>query len=113
MSIRLFYEMHLGTDEIKDKITNLDIQIKNNELTVKFDENNITNELSLKKLLKSASELSAFKDTRRNLLGIQRALNNELGLIADGRDMGTVVFPKAGNKFFLTASVEIEQKEGF
>ena len=108
-----FYEMHLSSDEIKENITNLDIQISNNELVVIFDGSDLTNKLRSETTAKLASELSAFEDTRSNLLGIQRALNNELGLIADGRDMGTVVFPNAGNKFFLTASTEIRAKRRF
>ena len=43
-----------------------------------FDGSNLTNNLRSEKTAKSASELSALKDTRSNLLGIQRALNNEL-----------------------------------
>ena len=108
-----FYEMRLGTYEIKENIKNLDIKIVNNELMVIFDERDLTNDLRSEKTAKLASELSALKDTRSNLLGIQRALNNELGLVADGRDMGTVVFPNAGNKFFLTASAEIRAKRRF
>ena len=108
-----FYEMQLGADKIKDNINNLDIEIINNELTIIFDERDLTNDLRSEKTAKLASELSALKDTRSNLLGIQRALNDELGLIADGRDMGTVVFPNAGNKFFLTASAEIRAKRRF
>jgi len=108
-----FYEMRLGTYEIKENIKNLDIKIVNNELMVIFDERDLTNDLRSEKTAKLASELSALKVTRSNLLGIQRALNNELGLVADGRDMGTVVFPNAGNKFFLTASAEIRAKRRF
>ena len=108
-----FYEMRLGTYEIKENIKNLDIKIVNNELMVIFDERDLTNDLRSEKTAKLASELSALKVTRSNLLGIQRALNNELGLVADGRDMGTVVFPNAGNKFFLTASSEIRAKRRF
>ena len=108
-----FFEMGLSSDEIKKNITNLEIEISNNELIVIFDGSDLTNKLRSEKTAKLASELSAFEDTRSNLLGIQRALNNELGLIADGRDMGTVVFPNAGNKFFLTASVEIRAKRRF
>ena len=108
-----FYEMRLGTYEIKENIKNLDIKIVNNELMVIFDERDLTNDLRSEKTAKLASELSSLKVTRSNLLGIQRALNNELGLVADGRDMGTVVFPNAGNKFFLTASAEIRAKRRF
>ena len=107
-----FFEMGLCSDDIKN-ITNLEIEISNNELIVIFDGSDLTNKLRSEKTAKSASELSALKDTRSNLLGIQRALNDELGLIADGRDMGTIVFPNAGNKFFLTASAEIRAKRRF
>ena len=108
-----FYEMQLGTNEIKENIKNLDIKIINNELIVIFHKRDLTNDLRSEKTAKLASELSALEDTRSNLLGIQRDINNELGLVADGRDMGTVVFPSAGNKFFLTASVEIRAKRRF
>ena len=108
-----FYKIRLASDEIKENITNLDIEIKNNELIVMFKGSNLTNDLRSEETAKLASELSALKDTRANLLGIQRALNNEDGLVADGRDMGTVVFPNAGNKFFLNASAEIRAKRRF
>ena len=108
-----FYEMQSGADKIKENIKNLDIEIINNELMVIFDETDLTNDLRSEKTAKLASELSALKETRSNLLGIQRALNDELGLVADGRDMGTVVFPNAGTKFFLTASAEIRAKRRF
>ena len=108
-----FYKIRLDSDEIKENITNLEIEIKNNELIVMFNGNNLTNDLRSEETAKLASELSALKDTRANLLGIQRALNNELGLVADGRDMGTVVFPNAANKFFLTATAEIRAKRRF
>ena len=108
-----FYEMHLGSNEIKENISNLNVEIINNELIAIFNGRNLTNDLRSELTAKTASKLSALKDTRNNLLGIQRALNNELGLVADGRDMGTVVFPNAGNKFFLTASTEIRAKRRF
>ena len=108
-----FFKMGLSSDKIKKNIINLEIEISNDGLIIIFDGSDLTNKLRSEKTAKSASKLSALKDTRSNLLGIQRALNNELGLIADGRDMGTVVFPNAGNKFFLTASAEIRAKRRF
>ena len=108
-----FHEMQLGANKIEENIKNLDIKIINNELIAIFDGRDLTNDLRSEKTAKLASELSALKDTRSNLLGIQREINNELGLVADGRDMGTVVFPNAGNKFFLTASSEIRAKRRF
>jgi cytidylate kinase len=54
-----------------------------------------------------ASKVAVFDGVRRALLARQRAFRQPPGLVADGRDMGSVVFPDAALKVFLTASVEI------
>jgi cytidylate kinase len=51
-----------------------------------------------------ASQVAAFTPVRQALLARQRAFRQSPGLVADGRDMGTVVFPDAPLKIFLTAS---------
>jgi cytidylate kinase len=53
-----------------------------------------------------ASRVAAWSEVRAALLGRQRAFARAPGLIADGRDMGTIVFPEAALKIFLTASAE-------
>ncbi len=53
-----------------------------------------------------ASRVSALPAVREALLELQRSLGARGGVVAEGRDVGTVVFPNAGAKFFLTASVE-------
>jgi CMP/dCMP kinase len=53
----------------------------------------------------AASQLAALPTVRQALLARQRAFQQPPGLVADGRDMGTVVFPDAPLKIFLTASV--------
>jgi CMP/dCMP kinase len=53
-----------------------------------------------------ASRVAAWPEVRAALLARQRAFAEPPGLVADGRDMGTVVFPEARLKVFLTASVE-------
>lgn len=54
-----------------------------------------------------ASKLAAFVGVRKALLEKQRSFRRLPGLVADGRDMGTVVFPDATYKVFLTASAEV------
>ncbi|WP_076411445.1 (d)CMP kinase [Shewanella sp. UCD-KL12] len=54
----------------------------------------------------AASQVAAFPRVREALLRRQRAFNEMPGLIADGRDMGTVVFPNTPAKIYLTASAE-------
>ena len=53
-----------------------------------------------------ASHVAVVPGVRRALVGKQRALRRPPGLVADGRDMGTVVFPDATLKVYLTASAE-------
>lgn len=55
----------------------------------------------------AASQVAAKKPVRSALLERQRQFLDAPGLVADGRDMGTIVFPDAGVKIFLTASAEI------
>ncbi len=57
-----------------------------------------------------ASEIARNPAVRRALLKRQRAFRRPPGLVADGRDMGTVVFPDAVLKVFLTASVEVRAR---
>jgi cytidylate kinase len=53
-----------------------------------------------------ASKVAVFPQVRTALLGRQRAFLQRPGLVAEGRDMGTVVFPDAGVKIYVTASAE-------
>jgi cytidylate kinase len=55
----------------------------------------------------AASTVSSHGPVRDALLGLQRKLGEKGGVVLEGRDIGTVVFPKAHIKFFLTASVDV------
>ena len=66
----------------------------------------VTDELRLEQSGLMASRVSALPAVRQALHGLQLAFRRAPGLVADGRDMGTVVFPGAPLKVFLTASAE-------
>ena len=74
---------------------------------------NITPALRHENIALSASKLSSLKETRENLIAFQRGLANDYGLIADGRDMGTVVFPGAATKIFLIADIKVRAERRF
>ncbi|MEZ5461784.1 (d)CMP kinase [Dokdonella sp.] len=65
-----------------------------------------TDELRTETAGAAASAIAAFPGVRRALFEKQRGFRKAPGLVADGRDMGTVIFPDAGHKVFLTASAE-------
>lgn len=73
---------------------------------VALDGDDVTSELRLEDTGALASQIAAYGLVRRALLSRQRAFATGVGLVADGRDMGTVVFPDAELKIYLTASVE-------
>lgn len=75
-------------------------------LTVKLDDINITEKLPLESTGNTASIIAAYPEVRAVLLQKQKDFRQAPGLVADGRDMGTVVFPDASNKVYLTASAE-------
>ena len=96
--------------KIQQEITfklNIDrLQILNNE-------KDITSELRSEDIAKTASKLSSKKEVRSLLFNIQRSFYTSKGLVADGRDMGTVVFKDAKLKIFLTASPKIRAKRRY
>jgi cytidylate kinase len=74
------------------------------ELTVRLNGQDVTAEIPLESTGNRASTVAAIPEVRRVLLQKQRDFKQLPGLVADGRDMGTVVFPEAPFKVFLTAS---------
>ena len=60
-----------------------------------------------------ASRISQIKEVRAYLVAQQQAMGEEKGIVMDGRDIGTVVFPKAELKLFLTASPEVRAQRRF
>ena len=67
-------------------------------------------EIRTPEISSGASQVSAYPGVRRALLGIQRGLGREGGVVLEGRDIGTVVFPDAEVKLFLTASAEVRAR---
>ncbi|MFC6838860.1 (d)CMP kinase [Xanthomonas theicola] len=75
-------------------------------LRVRINDADATDELRLETTGAVASAIAAIPEVRSALKQRQRAFRRPPGLVADGRDMGTVIFPEAPYKVFLTASAE-------
>ena len=97
----------------KNLFLNLQINSIDHQMRVFDSSKDITSILRDENVAKSASILSGLKETRDNLISFQRDLASDRGLVADGRDMGTVVFPDAGTKIFLVADAEVRAKRRF
>ena len=106
-----FSKMNFSPVEIIYQIKmNIIFNNRKNRLSIIYKENDISSELRSEAIAKLASELSSKKEVRDTLFNIQRNFYDGDVLVADGRDMGTVVFKDAKLKIFLTASPEERAK---
>ena len=78
--------------------------VSQEHVSVYLNDQEVTEELRTEDCAARASQLASQSKVREALLNKQRSFRKAPGLVAEGRDMGTVVFPDAENKFFLTAS---------
>ena len=78
-----------------------------------LNEIDVSEDIRTPEISKIASAVSAHKLVRDTLLDMQRDVARKHNVIMDGRDIGSVVLPKADVKFFLTASAEIRAKRRF
>jgi len=93
--------------------TNIEFKIVQDDLRISHLKDDITDKLRSEKIAVKASELSSLAKVRDALFDIQRAFYTQKGLVADGRDMGTVVFKDAKLKIYLTASVDVRARRRF
>lgn len=110
---------HVSPDEEEPLIpmaAHLDVQFEissKGESKVILEGENVTHSIRTEEIGALASKVAAFPRVREALLRRQRAFSVAPGLVADGRDMGTVVFSKAPVKIFLTASAEERAERRF
>jgi len=97
-------------DALVPLAANLDVQFlidsETNSSKIVLEGEDVTKRIRNEEVGAVASKVAALPRVREALLRRQRAFKTENGLIADGRDMGTVVFPDAQFKLYITASAE-------
>ena len=109
-----FDNLAIAHSEIAKRIQQeITFKLNIDKLQILNNEKDITSELRSEDIAKIASKLSSQKEVRSLLFNIQRSFYTSKGLVADGRDMGTVVFSDAKLKIFLTASPEIRAKRRY
>lgn len=95
------------------RLAEIDISFKvgedGNRITLLNNEN-VEKEIRRPEVSKIVSTVSQIKSIRRHLVAIQQRLGEQKGVVMDGRDIGTVVYPNAELKFFVTADPKIRAK---
>ena len=93
---------------------NINLEFKfNGDWAVLLDGEEIQQQLQTEEIGNIASKIAVFPTVRQRLLAKQLLFQKPPGLVADGRDMGTVVFPSAKYKVYLTASAEERGKRRY
>ena len=91
-------------DVLGELAKNLDVSFKHGDIFLEGDR--ITEAVRSEEMSRGASEVAVHQAVRNALLNLQKSFRKAPGLVADGRDMGSVVFKDAQLKIFLTASIE-------
>lgn len=106
----------LDEESVAPLATCLDVHFaasESGETRVILEGEDVSTDIRNEKVGAVASKVASLPRIREALLRRQRAFREEPGLVADGRDMGTVVFPNAPIKVFLTASAEERAKRRY
>jgi 3-phosphoshikimate 1-carboxyvinyltransferase/cytidylate kinase len=101
------------SDELKVSVVASHLHVQFTEGNVLLDGMDVSSELRTEEAGKMASTIATYPSVRAALLERQRAFQQEPGLVAEGRDMGSVVFPNATLKVFLTARTEVRAERRY
>lgn len=107
-------ERGIDTDLLEKEIEKIQIEFKNNEETGKretfLNGVNVEEEIRKMEVANWVSPIATIGFVRRALVALQQKMGERKGIVMDGRDIGTVVFPNAELKLFITASPEVRAK---
>lgn len=104
------YNLHDET-QLADAARNLNVVFQDSAISL--EGRDVTDDIRTEQCGILASQLAAYPGIRTALTDRQRAFRQRPGLVADGRDMGSVIFPDAALKIFLTASAEIRAQRRY
>ena len=107
----------VNRDELKQKMQTLRVEFKLNEQTGRAETylngENVENEIRGMEVSSHVSAIAAIDFVRTALVEQQQRMGRDKGIVMDGRDIGTVVFPDAELRVFVTASAEIRAQRRF
>lgn len=110
-------EGNINADELKDRMGEIEISFKYNDRTGRPDTylngRLVEDEIRTMEVSSKVSPIAALPFVREALVAQQRRIGKDKGVIMDGRDIGTVVFPDAELKIFVTASAEVRARRRY
>jgi cytidylate kinase len=104
-----------NTEALKNLCKRIEISVQNTkgQSRIWVDQKDVTDELKTPVLDRVSSQISALASVRERLLQLQRQVGQKGGVVVEGRDIGSVVFPEAQFKFYLDASPETRARRRY
>ena len=105
----------LDSIDVSSVMNSIDLEISDSSdrESVFLNGEDVTDRLRSNEVSKLVSDISSVKEVRAKMVRIQRRISSNKSIVIDGRDIGTVVFPDAKFKFFITASIDSRAKRRF
>jgi len=102
-------------EKVRELLANFlfDIREMNDQKHYFLDSEDVTEVIRSREVTQKVSEVAALADVRKALVAIQRAFGEHNNAVFEGRDMGTVVFPQAEKKIFLTARAAVRAERRY
>jgi cytidylate kinase len=113
----LISKKHFDSEELISRLDEISINFKFNDVLgfaeVYLNGKNIEADIRTLKVSKFVSPVATISEVRQKLVEQQQLMGKDKGIVMDGRDIGTVVFPEAELKIFMTASAETRAKRRY
>ncbi|SEE41905.1 (d)CMP kinase [Tenacibaculum sp. MAR_2010_89] len=110
-------ETHFNTDDLISDLSNISLSFSFNEemgfAEMFLNKKNVEKEIRTLEVSKLVSKISTISEVRKKLVSEQQEMGKNKGVVMDGRDIGTVVFPNAELKLFMTASADKRAKRRY
>ncbi len=113
----LISDGQVNTDALQSQISNIHVELRKNQTTKQVETflngTQVEAEIRTLNISNHVSAVSALAFVRKRMVELQQEMGKAGGVVLDGRDIGTVVFPNAHLKIFMTASPEIRAQRRF
>ncbi|WP_435262329.1 (d)CMP kinase [Tenacibaculum sp. nBUS_03] len=110
-------EAHFNASELINDLSNISLSFSFNEeigfAEMFLNKKNVEKEIRSLEVSKLVSKISTISEVRKKLVSEQQEMGKNKGIVMDGRDIGTVVFPNAELKLFMTASADKRAKRRY
>lgn len=113
----LIRNCRLNVNKIIEDLQHISVKFEFNHETLRnetfLNGKNVDNKIREPNVSNNVSAISAIPEVRRQMVALQQKMGETKGIVMDGRDIGTVVFPNAELKIFMTAKTEIRAKRRY